>query len=94
MKAAENPNDLAFEKHFEKRLERVWRDSMQGKRTLLMLWLRQQQCCAMCFHSITRTTGWNIHHIVEKVKGGSNELSNLVLLHPNCHRQLHHKKDK
>ncbi|WP_348638936.1 HNH endonuclease [Lacimicrobium sp. SS2-24] len=22
-------------------------------------------------------------------KGGSDKLSNLVLLHPNCHRQLH-----
>ncbi|EML8518337.1 HNH endonuclease, partial [Shigella boydii] len=24
-----------------------------------------------------------------KVMGGGEELSNLVLLHPNCHRQLH-----
>ncbi|MGL1957305.1 MAG: HNH endonuclease [Colwellia sp.] len=47
-----------------------------------MLWLRQQQCCAMCCHRITKTTGWNIHHIVEKVKGDSDEMSNLVLLHP------------
>ncbi|MCF7514341.1 HNH endonuclease [Pseudoalteromonas sp. L23] len=43
----------------------------------------------MCRHRITKETGWNIHHIVERVKGGGNELSNLVLLHPNCHRQLH-----
>ena len=89
MKAEANPYDLAFEEYFEKRQERVWRDSMQGKRILLMLWLRQQQCCAMCRHPITKATEWNIHHIVEKVKGGSDELSNLVLLHPNCHRQLH-----
>jgi len=92
MKAEANPYDLAFEEYFEKRQERVWRDSMQGKRILLMLWLRQQQCCAMCRHRITKTTGWNIHLIVERVKGGSNELSNLVLLHPNCHRQLHSNK--
>jgi len=89
MKAEANPYDLAFEEYFEKRQERIWRDSMQGKRKLLMLWLRQQQCCAMCRHPITKSTEWNIHHIVEKVKGGSDELSNLVLLHPNCHRQLH-----
>ena len=89
LKAEANPYDLAFEPYFEQRLERVWKDSMQGKRTLLMLWLRQQQSCAMCRHKITKETGWNIHHIVERVKGGGNELSNLVLLHPNCHRQLH-----
>lgn len=89
MKAEANPYDLAFEPYFEQRLERVWKDSMQGKRTLLMFWLRQQQCCAMCRHKITKETGWNIHHIVERVKGGGDELSNLVLLHPNCHRQIH-----
>ncbi|WP_261298988.1 HNH endonuclease [Shewanella holmiensis] len=33
--------------------------------------------------------GWNVHHIVERGKGGSDEMENLVLLHPNCHRQLH-----
>jgi RNA-directed DNA polymerase len=89
MKAEANPYDLAFEEYFEKRQERIWRDSMQGKRILLRLWLRQQQCCPMCRHRITKTTGWNIHHIVERVKGGSDEMSNLVLLHPNCHRQHH-----
>ncbi|NMM40950.1 group II intron reverse transcriptase/maturase [Pseudoalteromonas arctica] len=89
LKAEANPYDLAFEEYFEQRLERAWRESMQGKRKLLSLWLRQQQCCVMCRHKITKETGWNIHHIVEKVKGGTDEMSNLVLLHPNCHRQLH-----
>ncbi|EAS1844058.1 HNH endonuclease, partial [Salmonella enterica] len=37
----------------------------------------------------TRKTGWNIHHILKKSLGGSDNLENLVLLHPNCHRQLH-----
>lgn len=91
IKAEANPYDLAFEEYFELRLERAWRESMQGQRKVLMLWLRQQQCCAMCRHKITKETGWNIHHIVERVKGGSDELDNLVLLHPNCHRQLHNK---
>ncbi|MEJ6533091.1 group II intron reverse transcriptase/maturase [Pseudoalteromonas lipolytica] len=89
IKAEANPYDLVFEEYFEQRLERAWRESMQGKRKVLTLWLRQQQCCVMCRHKITKETGWNIHHIVEKVKGGSDELDNLVLLHPNCHRQLH-----
>lgn len=92
IKAEANPYDLAFEEYFEQRLERAWRDSMQGKRKVLMLWLRQQQCCTMCRHKITKETGWNVHHIVERVKGGSDELDNLVLLHPNCHRQLHVNK--
>ncbi|MCH2058750.1 MAG: group II intron reverse transcriptase/maturase [Thalassotalea sp.] len=90
IKAEANPYDLANEEYFEKRVERAWKESMQGKRKLLMLWLRQGQKCPMCHHKITKETGWNIHHIVERVKGGGDELSNLVLLHPNCHRQLHY----
>ncbi|MGE6569129.1 group II intron reverse transcriptase/maturase [Shewanella vesiculosa] len=89
IKGEANPYDLAFEEYFEQRLERAWRDSMQGQRRLLILWLRQQKCCPICRHKITKETGWNVHHIVERVKGGSDEMSNLVLLHPNCHRQLH-----
>ncbi|NJS08627.1 HNH endonuclease, partial [Escherichia coli] len=32
---------------------------------------------------------WNVHHLLKKSLGGSDDVSNLVLLHPNCHRQLH-----
>ena len=35
---------------------------------------------------------WNIlqvHHIIEKSKGGSNKLNNLLLLCPNCHAREH-----
>src|SRR5947209_20628176 len=31
-------------------------------------------------------TGWHVHHIVYRVYGGTDNLSNLLLLHPNCHR--------
>lgn len=89
VKGEANPYLLEFETYFEQRLERVWKESMKGKRKLLNLWLRQQKRCAMCKHLITSETGWNIHHIVERVKGGSDSMDNLVLLHPNCHRQLH-----
>jgi hypothetical protein len=43
--------------------------------------------CEKCKHD-----NWNIlqvHHIIEKSKGGSNELDNLLLLCPNCHAREH-----
>ena len=89
IRAEANPYLPEFEVYFEQRLERAWKDSMKGRDKLLMLWLRQRKRCVMCNQLITKETGWNIHHIVERVKGGSDRLSNLVLLHPNCHRQLH-----
>ena len=38
---------------------------------------------------ITWETGWDIHHIHFRGKGGTDLMSNLVMLHPNCHRQYH-----
>jgi RNA-directed DNA polymerase len=34
-------------------------------------------------------TGWHVHHIVRRVDGGSDVWSNLVMVHPDCHRQIH-----
>ena len=34
-------------------------------------------------------TGWHNHHIQWRVYGGSDDLDNRVLLHPNCHQQVH-----
>lgn len=89
IRAEANPYNPADELYFEQRLERAWRESPQGKGKILKLWVRQQKRCPMCKQHITHETGWNIHHIVEKHMGGADTLDNLVLLHPNCHRQLH-----
>jgi hypothetical protein len=40
-------------------------------------------------HLITLETEWHTHHVVWKVKGGTERLDNLALLHPTCHRQVH-----
>lgn len=89
IKGEVNPYDPEYENYFEQRHVRDWKETMKGRDKLLNLWFRQNKRCLMCNHLITKETGWNIHHIVERVKGGSDKLDNLVLLHPNCHRQLH-----
>ena len=40
----------------------------------------------------TLERGWDIHHLQERSKGGDDKSSNLVLLHPNCHKQAHSLK--
>jgi RNA-directed DNA polymerase len=89
IKGEANPYDPEFEMYFEGRTEATFRNSMDGKRKVGTLWLRQNYCCLMCKQKITPETGWNVHHVIEKHKGGNDKLNNLVLLHPNCHRQLH-----
>ncbi|WP_234418494.1 HNH endonuclease signature motif containing protein [Dongshaea marina] len=89
IKGEANPYDPSFEQYFEKRLEYVWRNSAQGNKKLVDLWYRQLKRCPMCKQFITLESRWDIHHIFERHKGGNSKLKNLVLLHPNCHRQLH-----
>ncbi|HRY57002.1 MAG TPA: HNH endonuclease [Patescibacteria group bacterium] len=49
---------------------------------------RDEYKCKVC-HS---KEGLVIHHIKEVVKGGENELDNLITLCRNCHKKIHSKK--
>jgi 5-methylcytosine-specific restriction endonuclease McrA len=58
-------------------------------RTLQKILKRMNVICSNC--------GWDkttcdIHHIIHKKRGGSNDHSNLTILCPNCHRLAHEKK--
>jgi len=57
-----------------------------SSRTASKILLRMGLGCSAC--------GWNeasldIHHIISRAKGGSNDNSNLTALCPNCHRLTH-----
>lgn len=92
IKAEANPYDPMDEQYFEKRMDYAWKISEYGRRRVHQLWIRQFKRCPMCNQHITFETGWDTHHVHERHRGGSNKLENLVLLHPNCHRQLHATK--
>jgi RNA-directed DNA polymerase len=89
IKAAANPYDPAWERYFEARLGVKMADTLKGRRSLLYLWREQHGICPVCKQPITQLTGWQNHHIVWRSKGGSDGAANRVLLHPNCHRQVH-----
>jgi RNA-directed DNA polymerase len=89
VKAKANPYDLEWEPYFEARLGVKMGNTLQGRRSLLYLWREQNGICPVCVQPITKLTGWNNHHIVWRSKGGSDGAANRVLLHPNCHRQVH-----
>lgn len=89
IQAAANPYDPAWETYFEKRLEREMMATLRGQRQVLSLWKRQNGMCPICQQKITQQTGWDNHHRVARVDGGGDGAENRVLLHPNCHRQVH-----
>jgi RNA-directed DNA polymerase len=65
------------------------RDSHKGYERLVKLWFNQNGICPQCGEKITRETGWHLHHKIWVVDGGDESLSNLILMHPTCHQQLH-----
>ena len=89
IQGAANPLDPAWETYFKKRLDVKMERNLAGKRRLLNLWKEQRGLCPMCNQKSTKITGWHSHHLIWRSKGGTDSVENRVLLHPNCHRQLH-----
>lgn len=89
IRGAANPYDPEWEGYFEKRLDLEMASSLQGRRKLLYIWQQQKGICPVCQQIITKLTGWDNHHIVWRVYGGDDGAENRVLMHPNCHRQVH-----
>lgn len=89
IKGEANPYDPTWEIYFEERLGVKMVDNLKGKRQLLHLWKEQNGLCPVCNQKITKLTGWHNHHIVWRAYGGADGASNRVLLHPNCHHQVH-----
>ena len=87
VRAEANPFDSQWELYFEQREERRMSQTMDGR--TWTLWRRQRGRCPNCRQPISVETGWHTHHVIWRVHGGSDRLDNLVLLHPNCHRQVH-----
>ena len=80
VKAEANPYDLACESYFEKREGEHMSETFRGTRTLRFLWKFQRGFCPVCNTTITRITGWSLHHRVPRALGGSTSAENRVLL--------------
>lgn len=89
IKGEANPYDPQWEPYFEARLGMRMAHNLHGRRYLLRLWKEQDGRCAVCHQRLTQLTGWHSHHGVWRTHGGSDHAANRVLLHPNCHAQVH-----
>lgn len=62
-----------------------------SKRTIGKMLERANKGCVICQWNIARC---DVHHIIERREGGSDELDNLIVICPNCHRSVHVLGDK
>ncbi len=86
-----NPYDPGDECYFDQRLMMKWLMGEKGVGKLRRLWLQQAGICALCHQKLKDKAECELHHIVRRVDGGSDNLCNLILLHPNCHQQIHNR---
>ena len=84
-----NPYDPAWELYFEERLAAQMASTLTGRGTARYLWREQNGKCLVCSQPLTLEAGWHLHHLLWRTHGGDDNVNNLVLLHPNCHRQVH-----
>lgn len=91
IKGEYNPFDPEWESYGEKRRNERLMYNIKHIRKQVNLWHEQEGLCAMCRLPMTEESGWHMHHIIHRVAGGSDTMDNLVLLHPNCHVQVHAK---
>jgi RNA-directed DNA polymerase len=92
IRGAANPYDPSWERYFEERLQEKMEELLGGAWRRRELLREQGGACPVCGEPITEETGWQEHHMVWRVYGGEDVLENLLLLHPNCHRQVHSQK--
>lgn len=80
------------EQYFESLMVKRWKKTVAGNDRLIKLAKRQLCKCAVCHQTFQKDDVWDVHHIVRRIDGGSDKLGNLLIVHQNCHRQLHSKE--
>lgn len=81
-----HPNWVAYGEKL--RVQRMGESIWSAQRA--SLWFDQGGKCALCEQEIDMADeNMDDHHIVYRQLGGSDALSNRVLLHPICHRRVH-----
>ncbi len=89
-----NPYDPAWEGYFDERIGAKWHEHWLKRRKLIVLWREQEGKCPVCNQKITKESGWRLYHLLSRVYGGTDTMSNLLILHPYCHERVHYQKLK
>ena len=87
-----NPYDPAWESYFDERVGAKWQEHWLKRRKLIALWREQEGKCPVCDQKITKESGWSLYHIRPRVYGGTDSISNLLMLHPYCRERVRYQK--
>lgn len=89
IKGAFHPYDPEWEMYGETLRQERMLKNMRYRKEWIRLYVDQEGRCVRCGYAMDFDTGWHDHHIVHRSDGGTDALGNRVLLHPDCHAQIH-----
>ena len=84
-----NPFDPKDDEYFAQRKRGRMLRRLEERAHLKRVWLKQNGQCPVCGEVFDSGSGWHVHHKLKQSDGGPNTVANLVMLHPNCHQQVH-----
>jgi len=90
VEGALNPFLPEWEPQLEERVRLRMIKSAVLRKRLARLWLSQDGRCPVCEQLIAFDETFDAHHIHPRHLGGTEQSSNLVLLHQTCHLQAHY----
>jgi RNA-directed DNA polymerase len=93
IKQEANPYDADWECYFERRQQEKMRKNYQGRQQLVSLRKAQKGQCIMCRQEMPMNES-ELHFKQAWTHKGSDNITNLALIHPQCHQQLHAKYDQ
>lgn len=88
IKGEANPFDPEWNAYFDKRATYKMLQSLNGRKSLLYIWERQQHCCPYCGEPIDKEHEWSV------VKRLTNNKMENFLLHDSCRRSYHLTKSE
>jgi RNA-directed DNA polymerase len=80
-------SDPIVQEHFQKNLQS---ESAKLNKRNQRLAKKQGHKCRHCGESLFNGEPYDVHHIVPRKNGGSDKISNLEILHRECHKATHH----
>ncbi len=86
IKGEANPFDREWDEYFQRRDRQLALQASSRFRATMLI--RQKGLCPVCRQVIQCEEELELHH--RDSNHQNNRIGNLVLLHPNCHRQLHY----
>lgn len=75
-----------------RQMQLIKSNNLSGKKALL--WKKQHGICPGCNQTMDQIQSniLDLHYVVSRKEGGSDKLSNLILLHSHCHYETHTNK--